>query len=92
MLRRVRNILNPDGSIKTREIVTLNYIRIQPSFKARQNGQGSQFFSKWKVFLESDTDIDFNDYLELDGKEYSVLEIYRVRDQYDEVNHIEVLV
>ncbi|PJZ87930.1 MULTISPECIES: hypothetical protein [Leptospira] len=92
MLHRVRYVLNPDGSVKTRDSVALEYIRIQPYFRARQNGQGAQFFSKWKVFFDPDTDIEFTDLLELEGKEYAVLEIYRVRDRDDNINHLEVLV
>jgi len=90
MLLRVREIKNAVGKITSTYKHQIKYIRMQPSNRSRQNGQGEQVFAKWKIFLEPEIDIIETDKLEYESKTYSILELYKVRDRKDKHNHTEV--
>lgn len=92
MLLRIRNTLAEDGKITSSKSDKLPYERLQASSRARQNGQGSQTFASWKIFLNSDADILSTDLISYNGKQYGILEIYPVKDQDDNLHHIEVWV
>jgi hypothetical protein len=63
---------------------------MQTSNRSRQNGQGEQTFAKWKIFLDKTVDIKETDKIKYIDDIYSILELYKVRDRLDRVNHIEV--
>ena len=90
LLLRVRNNKNQVGKTITRESVEIPYIRIQKIDRQRQNSQGSQVFGSWKIFLDTDVEISKTDLLKYEGEEFSILEIYRVKDINDFYSHIEV--
>jgi len=83
--RAGRKISQPD----TEELFP---IRIQPSEYSRQNGQGAQVFAEWKIFLPPETDILATDFLRYNGKDFSILSIYPVRDIDNTLHHYEVRV
>ena len=92
MLHRIRDIKNEVGKTEGSNILVLDYIRIQPSNSQRQNGQGAQVFATWKIYLEPDQDILETDMISYENKQYSILQLYKARDENDVVHHIEVTI
>lgn len=90
LLLRVRKKYREDKSVLTEEVVELPYIRIQPSSKSRQNGQGNQFFANWKIFLDPEVDLLTTDIVRYAGKDYAILEMYPVSDNDGDIHHIQV--
>lgn len=90
MLHRIREILNEDGSVKSSDKKKIAYNRMQPSSKVRQNGQGSQFFAKYKIFFKATADLKETDKIEYVGKTYSIMEFYPVRNDRNQIDHLEV--
>lgn len=90
MLLRIRETMNEVGKVTDKESKEIKYIRIQPSNRSRQNGQGEQVFAKWKIFLPPGIDILSTDKIEYENDIYSILELYKVRDRFDKHHHTEV--
>jgi len=92
LLLRIRETKSDTGKVTSSSLQELDYIRIQPINEQRQNGQGSQVFPSWKIFLNAEEDILSTDLLEYESVKYSILRIYKVRDIDNSIHHIEVSV
>jgi len=92
LLTRLRIIYTDVGSIESTNSVIINYLRIQPSNKSRQDGQGNQVFADWKIYFEPNVDLIHTDSISYQGKQYSILGYYLVQDRVGIVNHLEVTI
>ena len=92
MLHRLRQVFTDVGSIESTNSAIISYLRIQPSNKSRQDGQGNQIFADWKIYFEPNVDLIHTDSISYQGKQYSILGYYLVQDKDGNPNHLEVTI
>ena len=92
MLHRLRQVFTDVGGIESTNSAIISYLRIQPSNKSRQDGQGNQIFANWKIYFEPNVDLIHTDSISYQGKQYSILGFYLVQDKDGNPNHLEVTI